>query len=246
MIAAGLQVQYLLPQDGDDARTVAGLALAREMLARADALVTADLSDDGAPDEVAVTRLVGGWEGSTAAQLVALPAVDATVYRNLLDDPARQRLDDAMYLLDRMTVTQWRSVLDPVLAQLDQADQGHRAALADRLWPRELIVIGQLLLVVALGLVAVFASLSVSIATARRLRALRAAADDLAGRRLPDVVDRLGRGETVDVATEAPPLETGRDEIGQVSAAFNRMQATAVRVAIEQAELRQRRFVTCS
>jgi signal transduction histidine kinase len=98
---------------------------------------------------------------------------------------------------------------------------------------------GKLLLVIALGMVAVFASWAVSITTNRRLRALRDAADELATDRLPGVVDRLGRGEQVDVATAAPPLETGRDEIGQVGVAFNRMQETAVRVAVEQAELRR-------
>jgi hypothetical protein len=53
------------------------------------------------------------------------------------------------------------------------------------------------------------------------------------------VVERLQHGEKVDVETEAPPLEFGRDEIGQVGEAFNAVQETAVRVAVEQAELRR-------
>ena len=42
------------------------------------------------------------------------------------------------------------------------------------------------------------------------------------------MVERLGRGEEVDVATEAPPLEFGTDEIGQVGKAFNAVQETAI------------------
>ena len=53
------------------------------------------------------------------------------------------------------------------------------------------------------------------------------------------MVERLGRGEEVDVATEAPPLEFGDDEIGQVGQAFNAVQDTAVRTAVEEAELRR-------
>jgi hypothetical protein len=53
------------------------------------------------------------------------------------------------------------------------------------------------------------------------------------------VVERLQRGEQVDVGQEAPPLDIGRDEIGQLGEAFNQVQETAVRVAVEQAELRR-------
>jgi anti-sigma regulatory factor (Ser/Thr protein kinase) len=43
----------------------------------------------------------------------------------------------------------------------------------------------------------------------------------------------------VDVAAEAPPLSFGTDAIGQVGEAFNAVQETAIRVAVEQAELRR-------
>ena len=94
-----------------------------------------------------------------------------------------------------------------------------------------------------LGLIAVIASIVISITTARalvrQLERLRNAALELAAYRLPRVVERLQHGEKVDVAAEAPPLDFGRDEIGQVGQAFNAVQETAVRVAVEQAELRR-------
>jgi signal transduction histidine kinase len=72
-----------------------------------------------------------------------------------------------------------------------------------------------------------------------RLTALRTDALDLAQQRLPDIVDRLSRGERVDVATEVPPLHYGTDEIGQVADAFNTAQFTAVAAAVKQGQARE-------
>lgn len=73
----------------------------------------------------------------------------------------------------------------------------------------------------------------------RRLRGLRMATLSLAHERLPDVVARLDRGETVDVEAETPPLDYGGDELGQVAAAFNTAQRTAVHTAVELADIRR-------
>ncbi|MDQ0686945.1 signal transduction histidine kinase [Streptomyces achromogenes] len=73
----------------------------------------------------------------------------------------------------------------------------------------------------------------------RRLRGLRMATLSLAHERLPDVVARLDRGETVDVDAETPPLDYGGDELGQVAKAFNTAQRTAVLTAVELADTRR-------
>ncbi|WP_406279605.1 nitrate- and nitrite sensing domain-containing protein [Embleya sp. NBC_00896] len=72
-----------------------------------------------------------------------------------------------------------------------------------------------------------------------RLFRLRDATVELGTRRLPDVVERLQRGEHVDVAAETPDLVTDRDEIGQVAAAFNTAQRAAVDGAVQLARERQ-------
>ncbi|MBO7938642.1 sensor histidine kinase [Streptomyces sp. S9] len=72
-----------------------------------------------------------------------------------------------------------------------------------------------------------------------RLRGLRLATLSLAQERLPDVVTRLDRGETVDVDSAAPPLDYGGDELGQVAQAFNTAQRTAVHTAVELADTRR-------
>ncbi|MFJ8106399.1 nitrate- and nitrite sensing domain-containing protein [Streptomyces sp. NPDC096132] len=73
----------------------------------------------------------------------------------------------------------------------------------------------------------------------RRLRGLRMATLSLAQERLPDVVARLDRGETVDVDSATPPLDYGGDELGQVAKAFNTAQRTAVHTAVELADTRR-------
>ena len=54
------------------------------------------------------------------------------------------------------------------------------------------------------------------------------------------MVERLRRGEDVDVAAESPPLATGRTtEIAKVAEAFSTVQRTAVQAAVGQAQLRK-------
>ncbi len=73
----------------------------------------------------------------------------------------------------------------------------------------------------------------------RRLGTLRRSALTLAQEQLPSVVARLRRGESVDVAAEAPPLRVGNDEIGQVGQAIDMVRQTAIRSAIDEARVRQ-------
>jgi signal transduction histidine kinase len=75
--------------------------------------------------------------------------------------------------------------------------------------------------------------------TIRRLRELERSALALAENQLPEVIARLRRGEEVDVASEAPPLRIGRDEIGRVGASFELVRQTAIRAAVEEAKLRR-------
>ncbi|WP_242889709.1 sensor histidine kinase [Actinomadura litoris] len=94
-----------------------------------------------------------------------------------------------------------------------------------------------------LGLLGFIASVVLSVLFARRLteelRALQRTAQVLAHERLPRVVARLRRGESVDAEAEAPPPQTGRTrEVAAVSEAFHAVQRTAVATAVGEAELR--------
>jgi HAMP domain-containing protein len=101
-----------------------------------------------------------------------------------------------------------------------------------------------LLYSIALTIV-LWVAVGLSLLTARSmvgpLRRLKAAAEKVARRTLPGVVERLQRGERVDLDAEATsPVDIhSKDEIGQVAEAFNTVHRVAVRVAGEQAALRK-------
>jgi signal transduction histidine kinase len=69
----------------------------------------------------------------------------------------------------------------------------------------------------------------------RRIFALRDTADDMQTR-LPDLVDRLGRGETVDLDAELPEIDHGSDELGTLGQALNQARTTSLETAVRQAE----------
>jgi Nitrate and nitrite sensing/HAMP domain len=73
------------------------------------------------------------------------------------------------------------------------------------------------------------------------LRTLTRTANDVAEDRLPGLVDRLQHTKDprdLDVVPEPVPVQS-KDEIGQVSAAFNSVHRVAIQVATEQAALRK-------
>ncbi|MCP3802518.1 nitrate- and nitrite sensing domain-containing protein [Allokutzneria sp. A3M-2-11 16] len=72
-----------------------------------------------------------------------------------------------------------------------------------------------------------------------RLASLRNEALELAHRKLPNLVNRLRKGDAVKVSTEVPELDYGKDEIGQVASAFNAAQLTAVAAAVKEAQARE-------
>ena len=105
-------------------------------------------------------------------------------------------------------------------------------------------VVTDLILAAGLGLVAVVASIFVMVRFGRRLRVelsdLYKSARQMADERLPRVVERLRRGNDVDVEAESPPLTVGRiTETADVAQAFSTVQRTAVEAAVGQASLRK-------
>ena len=102
----------------------------------------------------------------------------------------------------------------------------------------------ELYLAGGLGLAAVLVSVFVAVRFGRRIRgelsSLYDSARQMADERLPRLVERLRRGEDVDVSVESPPLRPGRvTEIADVAQAFSSVQRTAVEAAVGQADLRK-------
>jgi len=238
----------------DDTATLTDLNRSQELVAQQDALIAGVIVAKRftAAEHTRFVQLVGAQEFLVDATVVKLPEPDRARYAELVDSDSYERFRNAQQRIVAsgpssssapLTEAQWRPAADTTMSDLHTIVLAGGDDLVDRAVPVALLVLLRLLLAAGLGMLAVVASIIMSITTARaivaQLERLRDAAHRLAEERLPGVVDRLGRGEEVDVAAEAPPLEFGNDEIGQVGRAFNRVQETAVRTAVEQAELRR-------
>ncbi|SCL69151.1 sensor histidine kinase [Micromonospora peucetia] len=226
----------------------------RELMSQEDALVTGALAAGRmTPEETATFARAAGAQRYLDSQVrTDLFSADRVRYEALLGGEAYtgfRALEDRVVLQGRtgdappVSAADWRASADVVLEEQQSFIIEAGDALVERAVPIAVGVVLRLVLAAGLGLLAVIASIVVSITTARalvqQLERLREAAIRLANERLPGVVERLGHGEEVDVAKEAPPLEFGDDEIGQVGKAFNAVQETAIRTAVEQADLRR-------
>ncbi|TDC50757.1 HAMP domain-containing protein [Actinomadura sp. KC345] len=243
--------------DDDDFADVvrAAIAVARtgELLTREDALVAGVLQGGqlSADDVRAVNQAVAIRRYAFDQAMVGLRDTEYRQYQEMTTSPELKTIramEDQLIQTrpgqrPRITAAQWQQATQSALADMNKSirDAGERTV--DRATPLGVGVVVRLLLAGGLGLLAVIASIIVSITTVRalvrQLERLRDAAWDLAEQRLPSVVERLGHGEKVDVAAEAPELRFGDDEIGQVGKAFNHVQRTALATAVEQAELRR-------
>ncbi|MEN3536354.1 nitrate- and nitrite sensing domain-containing protein [Microbispora sp. ZYX-F-249] len=253
------QVYYSLATLDDDelakdTRTLISLNWARELISREDALLAGVIATGrfGQTEVAQFTQLVGAERNVMDLAQADLEEPLPDVHQRLQKSAALARLHSLEDLVAQqgrpglrppVSGEQWQSATSAVLTQLHDVVGGAGETMVDRATPVAAGVIIRLVLAGVLGLVAVIASIVLSVTTARalvrQLEKLREAALELANERLPGVVSRLAQGEKVDVKAEAPPLDFGPDVIGQVGAAFNTVQETAIRTAVEEAQLRQ-------
>ncbi|KIE23553.1 histidine kinase [Streptomyces sp. MUSC 125] len=225
---------------------------ARELLAREDALLASSLI---------VGRLTRA-ESRDISELVAqrtilydislplLPAVERERYerfwKNAPTAPLRVA-EQSVIGMDSgsprgITAQSWNSAAPTVLDELGTLDDQVGDRLQTRMQPVATSVVVQAAVAGALGLVALLLSVLLSVRVGRSLiqdlRRLRLEAHEASGVRLPSVMRRLSAGEQIDIETEAPRLEYGKNEIGEVGQALNTLQRAAVEAAVKQAELR--------
>ncbi|MER7165046.1 nitrate- and nitrite sensing domain-containing protein [Micromonospora sp. NPDC000207] len=234
-------------------RAITDLGRSRELLAQADALVAgAATAGRYAEDEhTRLVQIIGNQTYIVEGAVAELPATDRAAYRQLTEGPEFRRLQAMQDSLvagsatgrPRVELTEWQTRHDAVQDIMRDFELGQSDALADRSVPVAVGILVRLGSVGLLGLLAVVASAVVALRVGRslvyRLTHVRDDAREMAERRLPDVVARLRRGEEVDVAREAPPLEYGRDEIGEVGQAFNEVRRTALSAAVDEVTLRR-------
>ncbi|MFD8526190.1 nitrate- and nitrite sensing domain-containing protein [Streptosporangium canum] len=237
-----------------DTRTLIELSRAHELIAQEDALAASALATGGLTDaeHALFAKLVGAQRFLSSRAADELPPADYAAYQRLVKSEAfirlrtmedRLILNGSAELPESVDAKQWSSAAQTVVPKLGELVVAGGLAVFERAAPVAIGVIVRLALAGGLGLIAVIASITLSITTARaliqQLEKLRVAAWELANERLPSVVERIGHGDEVDVAAEAPPLEFGDDQIGHVGQAFNAVQQTAIKVAAEQAQLRR-------
>jgi signal transduction histidine kinase len=185
--------------------------------------------------------------------LGTLTGPQRAVYAQLYASPAHQRLaaledkiSASVGSRERLPVSlrAWQAASGAFLADMQKAEAAQAVPLAaleidngDSLLLRAVLAGG-------LGLVAVVASILLTVWFGRRLTGeltgLHDSAESIANERLPRLVERLRRGEEVDVAAESPPPSPGKiTEIAKVAESFATVQRTAVEAAVGQANLRQ-------
>ncbi|MFV2101229.1 nitrate- and nitrite sensing domain-containing protein [Micromonospora sp. LOL_024] len=240
-------------QVADDTDQLIRLNLARELLSQEDALLAGVLAAGRitSVERAEFTRVVGARQFVAEQAIVRLPDADQRRYEQLATGASFRRLADLeqQIMLGRgttrtpFTAAEWAAATGPALIEVGDLVLAGGEDTVDRATPVAVGVIVRLVLAAGLGLLGVIATVIVSITTgralARQLRRLRDAAFQIADERLPSVVARLDRGDRVKIAEETPPLAFGDDEIGEVGRAIDAVRITAVRTAVEQAELRR-------
>ncbi|MFJ8076337.1 nitrate- and nitrite sensing domain-containing protein [Streptomyces sp. NPDC096176] len=238
---------------GSDARVLLEFARAGEMLARQDALLSS--AQAGGTFEANRLRLFTGAAAArtTLAESAAadLRGPERAAWRELSAQPAYRQLRAAE---DRVAASPaGRKAATAVAADgwdrthsavsdgmRDIAAQARRSAV-DRSDPTSGGILTVAGAAVLLGLVAVVASLVISVRIGRalvvELITLRNSALAIARRKLPHAMRRLRAGEQIDIHEEAPPGTPAVDEIGQVSEALGTVHQAALSAAIERAEL---------
>ncbi|MDP9848582.1 nitrate- and nitrite sensing domain-containing protein [Streptosporangium lutulentum] len=138
----------------------------------------------------------------------------------------------------------WQPLAGAFSATVDRFLVSRASLLNDRADAAAGGIIAQIIIAGGLGLAAILGAVILSAKLGRRLAEelghLRMTALELAEVRLPQVVERLRRGETVDVKADAPPIPTTGTtlEITDVARAFSTVQSTAVEAAVGEARLR--------
>ncbi|MGW4726756.1 nitrate- and nitrite sensing domain-containing protein [Streptomyces sp. NPDC004291] len=238
---------------GADARVLLEFGRAGEMLSREDALLgSAHLTGLLTADRLrAFSGAVETRRALIASATADLPAAERAAWTRLATGADHTRLTLAEDRIraaspgrpaaQAVTSTDWDAPLTAVRDGLAAIEADARAGAADRTDPFAGGALTTGGAAVAFGLVAVVASLLVSVRIGRglvvELVGLRNTALGIARRELPAAMRRLRAGEEIDIRAEAPAGPDSQDEIGQVGEALATVHRAALSAAVERAEL---------
>ncbi|QFG26849.1 HAMP domain-containing protein [Actinomadura sp. WMMB 499] len=162
-------------------------------------------------------------------RLLVLTRADATpnLEVRFSANAAKDWVNDSSARVDRLRTVE-KSIASNLVADSDDAQSG---AQWDAI--RDAVVLFLVLAIVVAAVLAVARSL------VRPLRRLQSGALEIAGTRLPGLVERLRDPDAAAGGIEVEPIDVdSRDEIGQVARAFDEVHREAVRLAADEAVLR--------
>jgi signal transduction histidine kinase len=260
MIAASYQVlEQAIREEGSSTAVLPGiavieLAISNEYLQQESALLDGNFAAHAFPAKAyhAFVSLVGAHRLLYAQSYSYLDPADRASLNQDLNPQTAQALammEDRLIASNSpksappVSAATWNRTVATVSSQIQKAVGQAETRLVSRARSQANAKVRDLYLVGGIGLAAVILSLLLSswiaVRLARQLHGLRDSALEMADVRLPDIVQRLRAGEDVDVGAEVAPLQAGADEIGQVKAAFNTAQRTAVQAAVDEAKVRR-------
>ncbi|MGW1040126.1 sensor histidine kinase [Streptomyces sp. NPDC002547] len=238
---------------GSDARVLLEFSRAGESLAQEDAvLTTARLAGTldgerlrlftGAVDtrRTLTESAVADLRGSEQAAWQRIARSDAYADLGAVEDKVLSGKPGAQAVGAAPAAT-WTPAHTRVQGGMRDIETDAGRGVADRADPFTRGVLTPAGAAVLVGLVAVAASLVISVRIGRglvvELVSLRNGALEIARRKLPEAMRKLRAGEEIDVDAEAPPGPSAEDETGQVAEALGTVHRAALRAAAERAEL---------
>ncbi|MFD0436783.1 sensor histidine kinase [Streptomyces chartreusis] len=234
---------------GSDARVLLEFARAGEALAREDVLLdSAHLA--GRLDGERLRLFTGAVDTRrtlTESAVVDLRGPESAAWQSLAagrDYATLAAVEDGVLgtgAVDAATDVAWNKAHARVQGSMREIGQDAGRDVAERADPFARGLLTPAGAAVLLGLVAVAASLVISVRIGRglvvELVSLRNSALEIARRKLPEAMRKLRAGEEIDISAEAPPGPPAEDEAGQVGEALGTVHRAALRAAVERAEL---------
>ncbi|MET9344412.1 nitrate- and nitrite sensing domain-containing protein [Nonomuraea sp. NPDC003804] len=233
------------------ARSVTMLGEAKELLSRERAMIVHVLAtrEVGPSDRALFTRMSATRRLLYSQALTHLDDDLGAAYRGLAGSAAYRdfvAIEDAIRgqaTANGLPATSatWVSRGDDLAAAVERNQSEAVQGLVDRVNPTATAILIKIGVAGGIGLVAVVASVVLSLRfrgrLVRELAGLRDAATGFAEVRLAGVVDQLRAGGA---KPEVEPLDTGAQttEVRDIVQAFNSVQSTAVGAAVDQAKLR--------
>ncbi|MFB8236816.1 nitrate- and nitrite sensing domain-containing protein [Kitasatospora purpeofusca] len=241
-------------------KTLVNSFWAKEMLAREDAILARGWPSGklSASDYQLVQQSIGAQEHLFTVQVVPyVPTDERAAWSELMSGPAWQAKAAVEQALTRPAVAdatgtvrlpqlqdQWRQAVDQVNPQLVKAIETRTDGVVEVGKGSILSLLTRVALTSVIGLLAVvvvvLASWRLTRSLRRRINDLHAQAQDME-HTLPEVVERLSRGEQVDVEAESRAITAGAharggDELAQLGQAMNLARTSALEAAVRQAE----------